>query len=312
MSTTRTTQSHRCNETPPKRFFWFSYATNPSRDLRRNGLDIHKTRDGGMLADLAVSLHARGFQYGGSVLNLPPDYAAELREERRLICGQEDFIILPTRPPLNDAESEGRRGIVRSDTNEEKEVFALLHQHVFRFLDRSRAILLPALTANWDAKTKQYAEAHFQIYGLAHVIKLYAEQVPKDAFSLGYLVCTRGPDFRFLTAFGMSGTMTALWGELLRSVYAADLQSWIRSSADRLVICRIAPPEKYPYPVFSYDLDQISHEIVVDATFSTTTPPCNSRVEGPQFTRGRLSTEDSKSGDGRVLGPNSARVPDRL
>ncbi len=251
----------------PKRFFWFSYATTPSRELRREGLDIHKTRDGGTLADLAVSLYACGFQYGGRVLNLPPNYATRLREEHRLLCGPEDFVVLPTRPPLNDAESELRKPVVRSDTDEEKKVFMLLKQQVFDSVDRSRAILLPGLTANWNAEEKQYAEAHFQMYGPAHVTQLYANQKPDDTFSLGYLVCTRGPDFRLLTAFGMSGTMTALWGDLLRTAYSASLQQWIRSPANRLVICRITPPEMYPYPFFSYDLDRVSHDIVVDATF---------------------------------------------
>jgi hypothetical protein len=268
MKTTR----YDCNsETPPRRFFWFSYATTPSREFRREGLDIHKTRDGGTLADLAGSLYACGYQYGGRVLNLPPAYCTRLREERRLLCSPEDFVVLPTRPPLSDVESELKKALVPSETPEEKKVFALLGR-VFDSLDRSKAILSPGLTAGWDGEARQYAEAHFQMYGPAHVVELLGNRKPDDAFSLGYLVCTRGRDFRLLTAFGMSGTMTALWGELLRSAYAAKLQQWIQSAADRLVICRIVPPEKYPYPFYSYDLDRVSHEIVIDATFSP--QPC--------------------------------------
>jgi hypothetical protein len=271
MRTMPTTRNDRREESPPRRFYWFSYATTPSRELRRDGLDIHKTRDGGMFADLAVSLAACGYQYGGRVLNLPPEYATDLREERRLPCAPEDFVVLPTRPPLDDAESELKKLVIPSDTIEERKVFAVLRR-VFRALDRSKAILSPGLTAPWDAEARPYREAHFQMYGPAHVVALQSRRKPEDAFSLCYLVCARGPDFRLLTAFGMSGTMTSLWGELLRGVYAADLQQWIRSPADRVVICRIAPPEKYPYPFCGHNFDNIRHKIVVDAVFSPPSP----------------------------------------
>ena len=267
MSTTSTKDTCHHEKTSPKRFYWFSYATNPSRDLRRKGFDIHKTRDGGMFADLSVSLYACGYQYAGNVLNLPPDYAPEFREPTPLVCSPDDFVVLPTRPPLDDADSELKKFVDRSCTNEEQKVFAILQHQVLEFLDRSRAILLPSMTAHWSDETRPFSEAQFKMLGPAPVTQLYQGQRPEDAYSLGYLICTRGPEFRLLTAFGMSGSTTSLWGELLRTTYAADLQKWINSSDNHLVICRLSLPEKYPYPLFHYNLDRISHDIVVDLTF---------------------------------------------
>src|SRR5438093_991212 len=108
------------------RFYLFVYY-QALRDLRLETRPIesqlHKVRDALMSGSLFPVLGECGYQYGGTILNLPAEIVAELRGAQRLRATTSDLdgsdlILLATRPPLDDrleeAAFQGKRRIVPS------------------------------------------------------------------------------------------------------------------------------------------------------------------------------------------------------
>src|ERR1041384_5874030 len=120
------------------RFYLFAYY-QALRDLRLETRpvesQIHKVRDALMSGGLFPILAECGYQYGGTVLNLPAQVVADLRHAQRLRSSMaridgSDLILLTTRPPLDDGrnapELEGKRKVLESGHDLERSLFRRL------------------------------------------------------------------------------------------------------------------------------------------------------------------------------------------
>jgi hypothetical protein len=137
------------------KFYVFVYY-QPLRDLRLETRPIesqlHKVRDALTSGSLFPLLGECGYEYGGTILNLPPQVVAELRDTQRLratttAVDGSDLILLATRPPLDDrpeeVEFQGKRRLVASGHDLEKNLFRSL-RGVFSKCDRETIRLAAA------------------------------------------------------------------------------------------------------------------------------------------------------------------------
>lgn len=91
----------------PKRYFaWFYYLKKRDRRTRVFESQVHRVRDGLPHLELCAKLNEWGIQYAGAVLNIPAgEIVGESRVRNVPELGDEDLVLLATRPPIEEAES---------------------------------------------------------------------------------------------------------------------------------------------------------------------------------------------------------------
>jgi hypothetical protein len=261
------------NETRKKgRFFFFGYPTAP-KSWRNRGrfsrLDLHRVRDGTMVLDLCPTLYALGYQYGGTILNLPHDAKGSRRDRSEFRVTRSDMLVLPTRAPLDDS---GRRGISKSGTILEGHVHDALRVF-FSHLDRKQATLTDRLAAVLQRDSKKYASIEYEVYGGAHVTSYCGagEQAPETPVTVAFLAaCPQlwegGP--RLLAAFGAGGLETLTWGWLLRERFSHLVRKAVASDTNYLVMATFEVPKAPLGPILEFDVTALRPTMIFEGNDS--------------------------------------------
>lgn len=169
--------------------------------------------------ELAPVLAARGLTYGGVYINGPDIAAANFD-----FIGPDDFILVTTRPPVDDDREGARKGVPRSGSKLE----GLVDQAVKRYLhkcSRSHMILEPEMAQHLsdeyedraEVKVRQYREPW---YSEIRSVKGAFRKASALQVTPVYMIHTRIESARrprMLAAFGMDGRATLDWCTLLRN-----------------------------------------------------------------------------------------------
>lgn len=219
--------------TPRKRFYHFSYLRQPLDAAPR----IYDLRDGDAFAELEPVLLGLGYEYGGVLLNQPPDSGPGLLPR----LGREDIVVLTMRPPLDDDETFDSKTIPRTDSDLEKLILRAARD-VFKTCKRSLIQLQAEVARQLPPDTADRAAIRFRVYksddhkfayyktlkhpsGTTRQAKSFHKPPnPKTtaAFLLKVSLEPGGPTL--INAFGVEGITTLLWCHLLRTKYAYLLE----------------------------------------------------------------------------------------
>ena len=235
---------------PPRRIFRFAYYTSQSDDLRRR---IHQLRDGDAFSEVAAALYARGYVYGGLLLNLPPDEPHGPPQIDLSFLAPTDLLVINTRPPLHDRSQENKKKVPHSGSDFERGLFRALESY-FEMCARSRIKLHERIARQLPEDFRERADIKFHEYTGGTYLKcrgfdggFWQKPKPPGATAF-YLVripaaWENGPGL--LAAFGMSGTDTLVWNYLLRTRHA----EWLESC--EFLMAEVVPP---PLPQHPTDL----------------------------------------------------------
>jgi hypothetical protein len=205
-----------------KRVFRLAFHSSHSNDLRRR---IHQLRDGDAFVEISPVLYARGYEYGGLVLNLPPGESGKVYDVDVSFLTSSDLLVVNTRPPLHDVEEEDKKRVATSSTNLEEKLFDAVKSYLVKCA-RSRVKLSETMAGQLSEGYRDRAHIWFHEYTDGSYIKYRglhdkAWQTPsgpdRTAFYLIRIpeIWEGGPGL--LVAFGMSGTETLVWSYLLRT-----------------------------------------------------------------------------------------------
>ena len=215
----------------PKRIFRVAFHASPGKDIKRSR--IHQLRDGDAFAEVSPLLYSAGYEYGGLLLNLPTSETDVPPEIDLSFLSSSDLLVVNTRPPLDDRDSEDKKRVPSSRTNLEDAMFEALRSYLATCA-RSRIRLSKAIARQLPESFRDRALIWFYEYTNG---TYYRYRWPDDdnwqkpgspkrtAFYLIRIpaIWKGGPGL--LVAFGMSGTDTLLWSYLLRTRFP----EWILS-----------------------------------------------------------------------------------
>jgi len=235
------------------RFLWFSYHA----PLHYGRLTApHQVRDGAAFAEIAGLLSTLGMQYGGLVLNVPPD-----EEGRPIVQGNppleaQDLLVLTTRPPLDDEIERDKKRIMRSRSMLEDRVVDGLRPLFFTSCARSRVVLSAEVLERFDGADLRPALLHFRQNNWAWCYEITHYKGPKESWrnaaprprTFAFLVSTAAQHStaRVLAAFGMGGTETLLWTRWLRTKGANIVEDALRAENGAMAVAQLTPPECLP------------------------------------------------------------------
>lgn len=233
------------------RFFWFSYHA----PLHYGRLTApHQVRDGAAFAEIAGLLSSFGMEYGGLILNLPPDEQGRPITREDPCMRPDDLLVLTTRPPLDDENEGDKKTISRSNSALEDRVMLALRP-LFRSCARSRIALSVEVLERFDSRVGvPPAILHFRQTKWAWCYEAKHYKGPKEsfrktaprtfAFMVG-LAAQRGNP-RILATFGMGGTETLLWTRWLRTKGASTVRNALQAKRGTIAVARLTPPKCLP------------------------------------------------------------------
>lgn len=192
---------------------------------------IHRLRDGDAYSEIAAELYARGYTYGGLLLNHPAKDPSKRTIVDTSFFTPSDLIVLTTRAPLDDDE-EDRKVVKRSGNSLERKLFRSLRKG-FKVCARPMIQLTKRLAVRLPEEFAERAEIQFIVYAGAtykrwrkHGRRHWGTPEQKNLTAL-YLLYVRhawpdGPGL--LTTFGMGGSESLLWAYLLRTKFPELLE----------------------------------------------------------------------------------------
>lgn len=205
-----------------RKFVRFCYLSN---DPHGRPLRPHQLRDESVVIELYDQLKLSGLDYGGVFLNWTyPHLTADnsLAEFAELKLGEQDVLLLTTRPPMDDEYGE-MHPLVKTNSELETEIFKVLRKMCFKTCKRTRISLCDHLREALQPGFEKRFSARFYSTGMDAP---YMERDPVTKRSLrsdksaGYLVHVPLGQGRphLLAIFGMSGSMSLLWAYRLRKM----------------------------------------------------------------------------------------------
>lgn len=208
---------------PTRRLFRFAYHTAQTTKGR---FRPHQLRDADAFAELSPVLYARGFTYGGLLLNLPAENRDKAPQVDISSLSASDLIVLNTRPPIHDLKEEDERPVACSYSNLEDKVFEAFSPYLeicarkrVRLSEKTAHMLPEEYKSRADILFKVNVDAAYKKY------RPYGQRVPWQTLknsdqTAAYLIQVAklwegGPGL--LAAFGMTGTDTLVWNYFLRT-----------------------------------------------------------------------------------------------
>jgi hypothetical protein len=198
-----------------RRFVRFCYLSNETHGRR---LRPHQLRDESAVVELYERLCRCGLTYGGVFLNWSyPHGTADTStaDLERLGMGEQDLLLLTTRPPIHD-EPGDKHPLVKSGSDVEAEMLRSLERQCFATCKRTCIALREHLKGAMQPGFEKRFRSRFYSTG-AEAPHVERERGSKKAVrgstSAGYLVHVPLGNGRpgVLAVFGMSGTMTLIW-----------------------------------------------------------------------------------------------------
>ena len=217
---------------PPKRIFRIAYHASQSADPR---FRMHQLRDGDSFAQLSPVLYAKGYEYGGLLLNLPPKTRGHVAQVDVSFLKSTDLIVLTTRPPIHDKSAFNRHRVRCSHTELEKRIFAAVEHVYLEKCARSEIILPRDIAGDLHSNFRNKALIQFHASQDSSYMRyrgyedeFWQKPLANEKRTAVYLiqipaVWPGGP--ALLAAFGMAGTETLVWNYLLRTRFPEWLDS---------------------------------------------------------------------------------------
>jgi len=244
---------------------------------------LFQLRDSVAFSELIVPLHERGFRYQSPVCLYPfrgTEMGDVIREaEHYQFLSENDFLVMTTRPPLDDLQANDKKHITPSNCHLEKAIFASLRPY-FESLCRSNVRLSETLVSSW-AKSQgtkvANTPAHFNfrqnLDARLSAVASLADEIPtKDNYpasrydSIGFFVhlpAISEYGCRLIASFGMGGNETAVWNRIVSTRHI----DWLDSP--RFVAARMDLGGTPDCPVTLDYADNIEVEILVNYPIPT-------------------------------------------
>lgn len=242
---------------------------------------IHMNRNGSSTLYFKDILK-NNFNFEGIIPNLSPAFfrkRAPVFPQEYPDFSSSDVITLTTRPSLDDNLSDKRR-VERSFTQLEYIVSENLRK-VFKHCSRKHIILSDLAAQAMNAEERLYRAAKFFVTNEAYfccladvdnIEELELMNNDNTEFTIGYLVYIKHlyqyngkPGPGLLTAFGLNGTATVLWSQLIWQQQSDLLNDIVAGNHSRVLLGKFRPNfkgDKLP-SLISFD-DQEALEIVAD------------------------------------------------
>ena len=229
-----------------KRFFWFSSHDSVSGEKTKH-LQLHRVRDGAAFQELATIAFNTGYSYGDLLFNIPGNKSLKDSErDWEGLLRPNDLLIMPTRPPLDDPRDRTRSRLFRSGSWLEKTVMHELETRCFGKCSRKRVTLARPLQEQLPPQYEGLGEIDFFQYEWpAYQTLLGDRKNPRrssEGPTAGYLVFLKsiwkdGPDL--LAAFGMSGTATLIWANLLRTQWESTVRQVLGRKDSAIIVAEL-------------------------------------------------------------------------
>jgi hypothetical protein len=220
-----------------KRIHPVSSFLTPKRDLR-----VSARRDLGAALDILPTLMKLGYEYGEPILDWPPEaqavnrYSEPLFQTNNSFVQPGDLLLQTTRPPLDDDEQNDRKRVRRSFTDLEDHLFKLwgnylersARSHIFLH-QRFHRSLAPGFENRRQMKFREAEGAPYLSLNdcTGSGFRRTEEEEKKRRTAAFLLRCDAawagGPGL--VSAFGMDGTVTAVWGYRLGRDYSDLLKT---------------------------------------------------------------------------------------
>ncbi|MBZ5530397.1 MAG: hypothetical protein LAO20_03105 [Acidobacteriia bacterium] len=245
------------------KFVHFSYLATPGVAALRP----HELRDGDAFVELSHALTKLGHEYGGLIINHPEERGQQDSSLKNVYqMSAHDFLVLTTRPPLNDRPVVGQpKPMKRSETALEHAVFDSIRKHLSyctrngiqlnhrecvqdEFLNRADMGYYvktdrthPRFEAAYHEKDDRLHFAPFQLNLTTAGYLLHAEPIVLPSGK-------RGP--RVLVVFGVSGTIGLALAYLLRTQPFPPFRGLLKQLLTKpsIVMVEISVPEPNPVP----------------------------------------------------------------
>lgn len=230
----------------------------PRRDSQRSH-HHGSTRDDCAVRELMSAQSRKGYVYGESIFNMPPDQPPPMGRGGRVrsedlvpvdlsFVSAGDLLLQATRPPLDDAVHEDRKRIERGYTLLEETLFEVWRQY-FDFCCRSRIELsrhvVEHLREGYEDRAAIKFYQHWHCGYLKHKSRDSRRwnEPPNSRLTAAFLlrvdeVWAGGPGY--LAAFGMDGTATQAWNYLLHR----EMPQWLDRPGFTMVELECAPVPK--------------------------------------------------------------------
>lgn len=232
---------------------------------------LHMLRDGESLHNLSDILSTT-LELKGTLLNLPPGvFGVPVSDGDSLVplgapapaplLDRSDLLVQATRFPKDDDALFDKSAVLKSGSRIEQRIEAGIVD-MFKHCSRDVIVLSDAVAAACDEQGLRYRAVQFSVRrdirtgrqaGMAvragnidSLLHLNRCKEVSGPSTFGYLIflsniAPNGSGPAFLNAFGLHGTGTLLWSALLKDMFAARVQSIVRSDRPRLLVCRFQP-----------------------------------------------------------------------
>jgi hypothetical protein len=193
----------------------FAYAMRPRDDRPQYPFQM---RDGYAALALSPALVALGYEYSTPIFNFPSD-GPDLIEVDDSYLGENDVIVMTTRPPMHDHKVPEKKGFKRSFTTLEQKVFDALARSIetctrVDFVLTARAAATsPEVNKRQSSAFRQNGGSSYRSYG-SSVTREFVRVRTNDTRTAAFLIYEEhawpgGPGL--LAAFGMGGLETLVW-----------------------------------------------------------------------------------------------------
>jgi len=199
-----------------RRFFRYAYCTPYRKDRELHPFQL---RDGDAALYLSDVLRDCGYRFESAIVNNPgtrtrPSPSADV------VPGEDDLLLLTTRPPMDDDVMGEKKGIRRSYNALEERLFEGPLRERFAHCSRSEVLLTdetaaiaPEVAARQTNIFRQNCGAMYQTYGSPRTREWhrFKQAPPLTAAFLVYEEHAWPGGPALLAAFGMGGTETLVW-----------------------------------------------------------------------------------------------------
>jgi hypothetical protein len=249
---------------------WF----RPTHELGNRPLhsQAHKIRGGSAGLYISTFLSETGLRFDGILTNVPsrlrpPQTGSnwDTQDSRRAV------VWIPTRPPLDDSNSQ-RRIIDRSEDEFERRILRSSRPY-FDTCSRTKVVLSERIDLSHPADA--YRACQFQEFkggvltnhGVGET-RLYPAS--EHRIAVGYLIALAPKDGlgRLIAAFGSGGMETLVFTQLLVTELRTRTLEIVKCEEPRLLLVKFSMPEYVPMPLLAYPPYEINARVLADSRLS--------------------------------------------
>lgn len=217
-----------------------------------------RTRDGAAFGELGAALADMGWKYGTLIYNYPyscvPAHLPQAAGDGTPSPGPGEWLVLTTRPPIDDARHGDRRTVPCSYSKLETAIFADLKPSLLSVCARSHVRISDRM------KGPNFEEGDFEFYQnkdarLTTIKPLAYDKRPQELTdaeyrTIGFFI--KKPELTgygcgLMASFSMGGSETLIWNRLVRerfSAWVSEKSCFVMAELDLGPIC--VPDTKEP------------------------------------------------------------------